>query len=81
MYLFFNLLELKQTISTPKCTNQQLYQIINQQRNKSLINLSNQKLKDEDMEIIRSYLLRNNEVMNMKMIWWKKTRILPWFYW
>lgn len=48
--------------SPPKHNNPQLEKNINQNKNKSSLDLSSSKLVDEDMCIVGYYLLVNNKV-------------------
>ncbi len=44
--------------------NPRLEQTINENKNKSEIDLNSKKLTDDDMAIVAYYLLRNNKVRN-----------------
>lgn len=46
----------------PTYKNQQLQQMISENKNNSVLYFSNEQLIDNDMEIISYYLLRNNTV-------------------
>ena len=61
--LSFILLGSKQNDSPPTYTNPGLLQYIEENRNESMIDLSDRHLKNEDVEIIGYYLLQNNTVM------------------
>jgi hypothetical protein len=50
--------------SPPNYKNEKLEQTINENKNKSELNLGRKELTDDDMAIVAYYLLRNNKVSN-----------------
>ena len=46
----------------PTHKNQKLQQMINENKDKSVLYLSNEQFIDDDMEIVSFYLLRSNKV-------------------
>jgi hypothetical protein len=51
-------------VSPPKCKNAKLEQIINENKDKSTLDLSSTQLTDDCMAIVAYYLLKNNKVSN-----------------
>jgi hypothetical protein len=55
--------------SPPKYKNQQLEQEIKENENESVLDLRELDLTDDDMEIVDYYLLRNNKVSDVLLIY------------
>jgi hypothetical protein len=54
--------------SPPKYKNQKLEQKIKENENKSVLDLKKLDLTDNDMEIVGYYILRNNKVSDVLLI-------------
>ncbi len=69
--MYFVYLESNKTTSLsppPTYTNRKLQQIIDQNKNESVVGLDDMNLTSEDTEIVVYYLLRNNTVINSLFI-------------